>query len=71
MTTEPLWTPEFFHDCNSAQPMGRGAQPSHHLQTRRISEYGVSFNAALDTGGVLVSEKINLEIDVSAIKNAA
>jgi polyisoprenoid-binding protein YceI len=35
------------------------------------SDYGVSFNAALDTGGVLVSEKINLEIDVSAIKNAA
>jgi len=35
------------------------------------SDYGVSFNAALDTGGVLVSEKVKLEIDVSAIKNAA
>ena len=35
------------------------------------SDYGVSFNAALDTGGVLVSDKINVEIDVSAIKNAA
>jgi polyisoprenoid-binding protein YceI len=35
------------------------------------SDYGINFNAALDTGGVLVSEKINLEIDVSAIKNAA
>jgi polyisoprenoid-binding protein YceI len=34
------------------------------------SDYGVTFNAALDTGGLLVSEKINLEIDVSAIKNA-
>jgi polyisoprenoid-binding protein YceI len=31
------------------------------------SDYGVGFSAALDTGGVLVSEKINLEIDVSAI----
>jgi polyisoprenoid-binding protein YceI len=35
------------------------------------SDYGVTFNAALDAGGVLVSEKINLEIDVSAIKNPA
>jgi len=35
------------------------------------SDYGVNFNAALDTGGVLVSEKIKLEIDISAIKNAA
>jgi polyisoprenoid-binding protein YceI len=35
------------------------------------SDYGVSFNAVLDAGGVMVSEKINLEIDVSAIKNPA
>ena len=33
------------------------------------SDYGVSFNAALDTGGVLVSDKIKLQFDVSAIKN--
>lgn len=35
------------------------------------SDYGVTFNAALDTGGVLVSEKITIEIDISAVKNAA
>jgi polyisoprenoid-binding protein YceI len=34
------------------------------------SDYGVSFNAALETGGVLVSEKITLEFEISAIKNA-
>jgi len=33
-------------------------------------DYGVSWNAALETGGVLVSEKIALEFEVSAIKNA-
>jgi len=33
-------------------------------------DYGVSWNAALETGGVLVSEKITLEFEVSAIKNA-
>ncbi|CAN5619941.1 YceI family protein [soil metagenome] len=32
------------------------------------SDYGVAFNAALETGGVLVSEKINLEFEISAIK---
>ena len=34
------------------------------------SEWGLTFNAALETGGVLVSEKIKLEFDVSAIKTA-
>ena len=34
------------------------------------SDWGLTFNAALETGGVLVSEKIKLEFDVSAIKNA-
>lgn len=34
------------------------------------SEYGVAFNAALETGGVLVSDKVNIDIEVSAIKAA-
>lgn len=34
------------------------------------SEYGISFNAALETGGVLVSDKITLEFEISAIKSA-
>ncbi|ONI74398.1 polyisoprenoid-binding protein [Kribbella sp. ALI-6-A] len=33
-------------------------------------DFGVTWNAALDGGGVMVSEKITLEIEVSAIKNA-
>lgn len=33
-------------------------------------DWGVSWNAALETGGVLVSEKITLELDVSAIRQA-
>jgi polyisoprenoid-binding protein YceI len=33
-------------------------------------DWGVNWNAALESGGVLVSEKITLEFDVSAIKNA-
>ena len=33
-------------------------------------DYGVTWNAALETGGVLVSEKITLEFEISAIKRA-
>ncbi len=33
-------------------------------------DFGVNFNAALETGGVLVSDKITLEFEISAIKNA-
>ena len=33
-------------------------------------DWGLSWNAALETGGVLVSEKVKLEFDISAIRNA-
>lgn len=34
------------------------------------ADFGVTFNATLETGGVLVSDKIVLEFEVSAIKSA-
>ncbi len=33
-------------------------------------DWGVNWNAALDAGGVLVSEKVTLEIEISAVKAA-
>jgi polyisoprenoid-binding protein YceI len=33
------------------------------------SEWGLTWNAALETGGVLVSDRIKLNFDISAIKN--
>jgi polyisoprenoid-binding protein YceI len=33
-------------------------------------DWGVNWNAALEAGGVLVSEKVTLELDISAIRNA-
>ncbi|MEU0586971.1 YceI family protein [Streptomyces sp. NPDC006132] len=33
------------------------------------SEWGLTWNAALETGGVLVSDKIRLNFDISAIRN--
>jgi polyisoprenoid-binding protein YceI len=35
------------------------------------SDWGLKWNAALEAGGVLVSEKVTLEFDVSAIRQAA
>jgi polyisoprenoid-binding protein YceI len=32
------------------------------------SDFGITYNAALETGGVLVSDKITLEFEISAIK---
>jgi polyisoprenoid-binding protein YceI len=33
-------------------------------------DYGITWNAALETGGVLVSDKIVLEFEISAVKNS-
>ncbi|MEE1757007.1 YceI family protein [Streptomyces sp. SP18CS02] len=35
------------------------------------SEWGLTWNAALETGGVMVSDKVRLTFDISAIKAAA
>ena len=34
------------------------------------SDFGLTFNATLETGGVLVSADVTLEFEISAIKNA-
>ena len=33
-------------------------------------DWGLTWNAALETGGVLVSDKVNIDIEISAIKVA-
>jgi polyisoprenoid-binding protein YceI len=35
------------------------------------SDWGLTWNTALDTGGVLVSDRIQIEFDISAIRTAA
>jgi polyisoprenoid-binding protein YceI len=34
------------------------------------ADFGVTWNAALETGGVLVGDKVTLEFDISAVKQA-
>ena len=44
-----------------------GFEGSHTINRK---DYGVTWNAALETGGVLVSEKVVLEFEISAVKQA-
>ncbi|MBB5785271.1 hypothetical protein HD596_012027 [Nonomuraea jabiensis] len=34
-------------------------------------DFGITYNAVLETGGVMISEQVTLEFDLSAVKAAA
>lgn len=58
-----------FEFTGSAQdPFGNTRIGFEGAATLNRKDWGLSWNAALETGGVLVSEKIKLQFDVSAIK---
>jgi polyisoprenoid-binding protein YceI len=59
------------------EPTGSARDPFGNLRigfeggtSINSKDWGLTWNAALETGGVLVSEKIKLEFDISAIQNA-
>ena len=54
----------------SADPFGNLRAGFEGSVVINRKDYGITWNAALETGGVLVSDKITLEFEVSAIKNA-
>ena len=57
-----------FEETGSAKdPFGNTRVGFEGELTIDRTEWNLSFNAALETGGVLVSEKVKLEFDVSAI----
>ena len=60
-----------FEQTGSAQdPFGNVRVGFEGETTINRKDWGLTWNAALETGGVLVSDKIKLEFDVSAIRNA-
>ncbi len=60
-----------FEQTGSAQdPFGNVRVGFEGETTINRKDWGLTWNAALETGGVLVSEKIKLEFDISAIKSA-
>ena len=63
-------TVPFEFEGASQDPFGNQRIGFDGSVTINRKDYGLTWNAALETGGVLVSDKVVLEFEVSAIKNA-
>ncbi|GAA6526597.1 YceI family protein [Intrasporangium sp. DVR] len=64
--TKPVSIP--FEETGTAiDPFGNKRVGFEGETTIDRTDWGLTFNAALETGGVLVSEKVKLEFDISAI----
>ncbi len=65
--TKPV-SVDFEYTGAAVDPFGNQRIGFEGRTTINRKEWGVNWNAALEAGGVLVSEKVNLEFEVSAIK---
>ncbi len=65
--TKPV-TVDFTFNGSAKDPYGNLRAGFEGRTTINRKDWGLSWNAALETGGLLVSDKIKLEFDVSAIK---
>ena len=54
----------------ATDPFGNVRVGFSGMVTVNRKDFGLTWNAALETGGVLVSDKVTLHVDVSAIKQA-
>ena len=66
-TTKPVAI-DFEYTGTAKDPFGNTRVGFEGKTTINRKDWGVEWNAALETGGVLVSEKVTLEFEVSAIK---
>jgi polyisoprenoid-binding protein YceI len=67
--TKPV-TVEFESTGSARDPFGNLRVGFEGGTAISLKDWGLTWNAALETGGVLVSDKVKLEFDVSAIQNA-
>ncbi len=68
-TTRPVTIP-FTFDGQATDPFGNVRLGFEGSVTINRKDFGVNWNATLETGGVLVGEKVVLEFEVSAVKQA-
>ena len=59
----------FEFEGSATDPFGNQRVGFEGSVTINRRDYGVTWNAALEGGGVLVSDKVTLEFEISAIKN--
>jgi polyisoprenoid-binding protein YceI len=67
--TKPV-TIDFTYEGAAVDPFGNHRVGFEGSVVINRKDWGVNWNAALEAGGVLVSEKVTLEFELSAIKNA-
>ena len=67
--TKPV-TVDFEFTGSSKDPYGNTRVGLEGSVVINRKDWGVNFNAALETGGVLISEKVTLEIELSLVKSA-
>lgn len=67
--TRPV-TIDFDYNGAATDPFGNQRIGLEGTTVVNRKDFGLTWNAALETGGVLVSDKITLEFEVSAIKAA-
>lgn len=65
--TKPV-SVDFDYTGTAVDPFGNERIGFEGSTTVKRKDWGVNWNAALETGGVLVSEKVTLEFEVSAIR---
>ena len=68
--TKPV-TVDFEYTGTAVDPFGNQRIGLDGATTVNRKDFGVNWNAALEAGGVLVSEKVTLEFEVSAIRTDA
>src|SRR3954454_6884164 len=66
-TTKPVVI-DFTYEGAATDPFGNQRVGFSGSVVINRKDWGVNWNAALEAGGVLVSEKVTLEFDISAIK---
>ena len=67
--SHPITIPFTFEGA-ATDPFGNQRAGFEGSVTINRKDYGITWNATLETGGVLVSDKVTLEFEVSAVKNA-
>jgi polyisoprenoid-binding protein YceI len=60
----------FSYEGSATDPFGNFRAGFEGSVTISRKDYGVTWNAALEGGGVLVSDKVTLEFEISAVRNA-
>lgn len=65
--TKPVELDVEFHGT-SKNPYGKTVAGISARGTINRKDFGVSFNAVLETGGVAVAEKVKIELDVEAVQ---